>query len=263
MISIIVPVYNAESFLEECIDSVINQTYKDWELILIDDVSKDNSRKIIDEYSERDQRIKKVFLNENKGAGVARNEGIAIASKRFIAFLDADDYWHKDKLEKQINFMLENNIEFSYTRYYELNQNDKVDKIILSPMSVSPFSLLFNNYIKTLTVIYDTHKMGKVYMPEYRKRQDWGLWFNILKKSKKAYCLKTPLAFYRTSNDSLSKNKLLLLKENFNFYKNFLKKSNLISFIMILLFLCVHLSFKFFGKKHIVAKDTNIFNQTD
>lgn len=249
MVSIIIPVYNSDLFLDECINSVLNQSFKDWELILIDDFSTDKSREIINSYVLKDIRIKKHFLNKNEGAGIARNIGIKLAEKRFIAFLDADDYWHKEKLEKQINFMLTNDIGFSYTRYFELDKADKPSKVILSPKSVNSTSLLFNNYIKTLTAIYDTDKTDKVYMPEYRKRQDWGLWFNILNKTKTAHCLKIPLAYYRTSNDSLSKNKIKLLKENFNFYKKFLNKNNTISFIMILLFLLVHLPFKFFGKK--------------
>lgn len=251
MVSIIIPVYNAQLFLEECINSVLKQSFDNWELILVDDFSTDNSRAIINKYLEKDSRIKKIFIDKNVGAGVARNKGIEIATKRFIAFLDADDYWHEKKLEKQITFMLHNNVAFSYTQYYNLNKLDIPSKIILSPKTVNSFSLLFNNYIKTLTAIYDTQETGKVYMPEYRKRQDWGLWFNILKKTKAASCITEPLAYYRTSNESLSKNKLLLIKENFNFYKNFLKKNNVSSFLMIILFLIVHLTFKVFGSKKI------------
>ena len=146
--------------------------------------------------------------------------------------------------------MIRKNIDFSYTNFFELNKEDKVSKIILTPKSVNSFSLLFNNYIKTLTVIYDTKRIGKIYMPNYRKRQDWGLWFNLLNKTNKAYRFTEPLAYYRTSNTSLSKNKLKLVKENFNFYRFFLQKNLLQSFIMIILFFVVHFTFKmFFFKK--------------
>ena len=109
----------------------------------------------------------------------------------------------------------------------------------------------FNNYIKTLTAIYDTKRIGKIYMPAYRKRQDWGLWFNILNKTEEAYCFSESLAFYRTSNTSLSKDKIKLLRENFNFYRFFLKKNIVTSFLMMILFLVVHFSFKFFSNKKV------------
>ena len=250
MVSIITPVYNCEEFLEECIQSVLNQTLKDWELILVDDCSTDSSSIIINKYVALDSRIKLYSLNKNVGAGIARNKGIEISRERFIAFLDSDDYWHRNKLKLQIEYMIRKNIDFSYTNFFELDKEDKVSKIILTPKSVNSFSLLFNNYIKTLTAIYDTKRIGKTYMPNYRKRQDWGLWFNLLYKTNKAYRFTEPLAYYRTSNTSLSKNKLKLVKENFNFYRFFLQKNLLQSFIMIILFFVVHFTFKmFFFKK--------------
>jgi glycosyltransferase involved in cell wall biosynthesis len=250
MVSIIIPVYNCEEFLEECIQSVLDQTMGDWELILIDDCSTDSSMGIINKYIALDSRIKVYSFDINVGAGVARNKGIEISRERYVAFLDSDDYWHKDKLKLQIDFMIQENIEFSYTSFFELDKKDKISKIILPPKSVNSFSLLFNNYIKTLTAIYDTNIIGKIYMPDYRKRQDWGLWFNILKKTNKAYCLSEPLAYYRTSNTSLSEDKIQLVKENFNFYRFFLKKNFFESFIMMILFLVVHFSFKLFFFKN-------------
>ncbi|MBD0831205.1 glycosyltransferase family 2 protein [Aestuariibaculum sediminum] len=252
MVSIITPVFNCEKYLPECINSVINQTFVDWELILIDDCSTDSSRDIIEEYALKDSRIKTYFFNENVGAGIARNKGIDIAKRRFIAFLDSDDYWHDQKLELQLNFMLKNEYPFSYTRYYQLDKVNNPTKIINSPGSVNHLQLMFNNYIKTLTAIYDSNIVGKVFMPDYRKRQDWGLWFNILNKTKKAYCLKHPLAYYRTSNEeSLSKNKLDLLKQNYLFYRRFLNKNVIVSFVLMVMFLAVHLSFKKFGYRNI------------
>lgn len=249
MVSVIIPVYNSQEYIEECIESVLNQTFSNWELILIDDYSNDLSRQFIQKYAKLDSRIKFYFFDSNVGAGTARNKGIEMAQNRFIAFLDSDDFWHKDKLELQIDFMLANNVDFSFTQFFELDKNNKPTKIITPPETISTFSLLFNNYIKTLTVIYDTKKTGKIYMPDYRKRQDWGMWFNILNKSEKAHCLSIPLAFYRTSNNSLSKNKLQLLKENFNFYRNYFNKTLISSFFMMILFLIFHFSFKISGYK--------------
>lgn len=258
MVSIITPVYNRQEFIDECVQSILNQTFKDWELILIDDCSTDLSVKKINEYILLDSRIKAYFFNENVGAGVARNKGIEISNGRFISFLDSDDYWHKDKLKLQIDFMLLNNIEFSYTFSYKLDEKDIASKILLPPKSVSSFSLIFNNYIKTPTAIYDTKRIGKIYMPNYRKRQDWGLWFNILKKTNNAYCLGVPLAYFRTSNNSLSNNKFNLVKENFNFYKNFLHKNVLTSFFMMILFFFVHFSFKLFFIKSVNGKNNSV-----
>lgn len=246
MVSIIVPVYNSEVYIDECITSVINQTFTDWELLLIDDCSNDLSQNIICKYCKLDPRIKSYFFNENVGAGVVRNKGIERATRKYIAFLDSDDYWHKNKLKMQLDFMENNNIDFSFTYFFELDKNDITGKIISPPKEVSSFSLLFNNYIKTLTAIYNSENIGKIYMPEYRKRQDWGLWFNILNKTKKAYCLRVPLAYYRTSNASLSKNKLVLVRENFNFYRNFLQVNYFTSIIMMICFLVVHFFYKTF-----------------
>ena len=112
MVSIIIPVYNCEKFIEECIQSVLNQTFKDWELILIDDFSSDSSRNIINEYITLDPRVKAYYFDENVGAGITRNKGIEISKGRFIAFLDSDDYWHKDKLRIQIDFMIHVALKF-------------------------------------------------------------------------------------------------------------------------------------------------------
>jgi len=251
MVSIITPVFNRQEFLDECVQSILNQSYKNWELILIDDCSTDASVEMIKNYVASDNRIKACFFNKNVGAGVARNKGIEISTGRFVAFLDSDDYWHKEKLNKQIEFMLERNIDFSYTYSIKLDKNDDPSRVLLPPKIVNSFALLFNNYIKTPTAIYDTKRIGKIFMPDFRKRQDWGLWFNILEKTKKAYCLSLPLAYFRTSNDSLSKNKLKLLKENFNFYKMHLNKNNLVSFFLMILFLFVHLSFRVFFERNI------------
>lgn len=251
MVSIITPVFNRQEFLDECVQSILNQSYKNWELILIDDCSTDASVKMIKNYVASDKRIKAYFFNKNVGAGVARNKGIEISTGRFIAFLDSDDYWHKEKLNKQIEFMLERNIEFSYTYSIKLDKNDEASRVLLPPKNVNSFALLFNNYIKTPTAIYDTKRIGKIFMPNFRKRQDWGLWFNILEKTKKAYCLSVPLAYFRTSNDSLSKNKLNLLRENFNFYRIHLNKNIVVSFFLMILFLFVHLSFRVFFERKI------------
>ena len=116
-VSVITPMYNCEKFISETIESVLNQTYTNWEMIIIDDCSTDKSKQIVKQYIERDKRIRLIALNENSGAAVARNKGIEVSSGRFIAFLDGDDLWEPNKLEKQIQFMTEKNIGFSFTSY--------------------------------------------------------------------------------------------------------------------------------------------------
>ena len=114
-VSVITPMYNCEKFISETIESVLNQTYTNWEMIIIDDCSTDKSKQIVKQYIERDKRIRLIALNENSGAAVARNKGIEVSSGRFIAFLDGDDLWEPNKLEKQIQFMTEKNIGFSFS----------------------------------------------------------------------------------------------------------------------------------------------------
>ncbi len=244
-VSIITPSYNSSKYVEECINSVINQTFSDWEHILIDDCSKDGSVEIIKKYVKEDHRFKLIQLDKNSGAGIARNRGIELSSGRFVAFLDCDDYWHSQKLEKQIEFMINNNYAFTYTDYYIINKNEKNPQYqIKAPEKVNYKKMLNNDYIGCLTAIYDTNFLGKNYMPDIRKRQDWVLWINILEKVDYAYCFQEPLAYYRIGDESLSKNKLKLLKHNFNVYHKELKISFLVSALMMINFLFHYFKYK-------------------
>ena len=255
LVSIITPVFNSELHLKTCIQSIIKQKYKNWELIIVDDFSDDNSKSVIQYYSSKDKRITPIFLEKNVGAGVARNLAIKKSKGRFIAFLDSDDYWSELKLFKQINFMLDRNIEFCFGSYFKLDNNDEPYVIITPPAKIGAKWLKFNNYIKTLTVIYDTRRIGKIYMSNERKRQDWAMWLNLLEKTKYAYSQDEALAYYRTSNESLSKNKIKLLKANYNFYENYYKKGKSISFFYLVIFLLVHFFYKFFGKRKLIYDD--------
>ena len=220
LVSIITPSYNSEKFIKETINSVISQTYKNWEMIIVDDVSSDNSCEIIELYSKKDNRIKLIKLEKNSGPAVARNRAIQEAKGRYIAFLDSDDLWHKDKLTKQLSFMQEQDIALSYTSYYRIKETSR--KIIYQfyvPEKVDYSELLKQNIIGCLTAIYDTKKIGKVYMPNIDKRQDFGLWLNILKKVPYAYGLDEPLAYYRVRSASVSSNKILASKYNWKLYR--------------------------------------------
>lgn len=219
-VSIITPVYNAEKFLEDTICSVQNQTYEDWEMILVDDRSTDNSKEIITRLSKEDSRIKYIELAENSGAAVARNTAIENATGRFIAFLDADDKWTEDKLEKQLKFMKEKNIGFSFTGYTRMTEEGELLNYVEAPGEMTYNQLLRNTAIGCLTVVVDREKVGDFRMPLVRKGQDFATWLSILKKGHNAYGLNGNLAHYRVVNNSLSSNKIGALKRTWNIYRN-------------------------------------------
>lgn len=210
LVSIITPSYKSEKFIKKTIESVILQTYQNWEMLIVDDCSPDNSNKIIENYVSKDCRIKIIKLNNSSGPAIARNKAIENAKGRFIAFLDADDVWLPQKLEKQIKFMIEKQIEFSFTEYIKIDENNKeISGVISRPEKVNYKKMLKSNFIPCLTAIYDTKKLGKVYMPLILKRQDYGLWLKILKKIEYAYALNEPLALYRIHSNSVSSNKFI------------------------------------------------------
>ncbi len=242
LVSVIVPNYNGKLFLERCIESVLAQSYTNWELIICDDCSTDNSIELISQYA--DSRIKEpIRLEANQGAAVARNLCIERAKGEYISFLDNDDYWLPEKLERQIDFMKKEGHLFTYTDYF-LFKNDR-KKRISSKRYVKYPTLLRNNYILTSTVIYNAKQLGKIYMANIRKRQDWSLFINIIRKSGVAYNLPVPLAAYRRHSDSLSSNKLDLLGYNFNFYHQVLGFSKLKSAVYMIQFLFFYFIKKF------------------
>ncbi|MCK5535976.1 MAG: glycosyltransferase family 2 protein, partial [Bacteroidales bacterium] len=215
LVSIITPSYNSQKFIQDAIDSVLSQTYQNWEMIIVDDVSSDRSNDIIEEYIKKDNRIKLIKLAKNSGPSVARNKAIHLANGRYIAFLDSDDCWHSSKLTKQLSFMQEQDIALSYTGYYRIKEEsgEIIDQIHV-PKKVDYNELLKQNIIGCLTAIYDTHKIGKIYMPDIFRRQDFGLWLKILKKVPYAYGMLEPLASYRVRTSSVSSNKILASKYN-------------------------------------------------
>lgn len=218
LVSIIMPTYNSAVTISESIESVLTQTYTNWELLITDDLSTDNSEEVVNEYTKKDNRIKLFSLGENGGAGKARNNSIKHANGRFIAFLDSDDIWLPQKLEIQISFMLDNNYAFTYTAYQKFISEEDLG-IVIPPSSITYNRLLYSNVIGCLTAIYDTAYVGKQYMPLIRKRQDMGLWLNILKIIPKAYCLNEVLAKYRIDS-GMSQDKLSAVKYQWEFYRN-------------------------------------------
>ena len=221
LVSVIMPVYNCENFIGFAVESVINQTYNNWELIMVDDASTDNSLDIILKYARSDSRIRIIRLSKNFGAAVARNKAIEAAKGRFIAFLDCDDMWKKEKLEKQIKFMVDNDIAFSYSNFAVVSESGKDLKKIISPKEELDYKkMLKGNSIGCLTVIIDKDKIGEFKMPLIKKGQDYATWLNILKEGCKAYKIDESLAIYRRRKNSLSGNMISSLKRTWNIYYN-------------------------------------------
>ena len=221
LVSIIVPVYNAERFLKETIETVLNQTYKNWELLLINDCSTDNSSVVAKNYLS--DKVKWIDMEKNGGAALSRNKGIEVSKGRYICFLDADDLWDKTKLEKQIEFMISNNCAFSFTGYEFADENGKPNGKKVHVLSKINYNqALKNTTIWTSTVMFDMNKLTKedIYMPNVRRGQDTATWWKVLKKIDYAYGLNQILSFYRRTNDSLSSNKFKALKRTWNLYRN-------------------------------------------
>lgn len=229
LVSIITPCYNSADYIGQMIESVLRQTYTHWELLITDDCSTDESVSIVRSYAEKDNRVKLFQLEKNSGAGVARNKSIEMAEGRFIAFLDSDDRWMAEKLEKQLAFMQEQDCALSYTAYLLCDDENRQKGIIVGRKKETFFSMLCDDGIGCLTAIYDTEKVGKVFMPQLRKRQDWGLWLTIMKRCRVAYGLKEPLAIYRLRSGSISHNKRSLVRFNIAVYRVVLGYSSLMS----------------------------------
>lgn len=219
-VSIITPAFNSQAYIENCIQSVLAQTIDSWELIVVDDASEDETQEIVRDYMRKDQRIKLIEQKINKGPAVARNLAIEAASGRYIAFLDSDDAWFSNKLERQIEFMETIKAPLAYTGYKKMNENGQImSDGVRVPFQVTYNTLLNSCVIGCLTAIYDTSSIGKVYMPEIKKGQDYALWLKILKKGYVAHGLNEPLATYRVRRNSVSSNKLKAAKYQWMIYR--------------------------------------------
>ena len=226
LISIITPNYNCASFIGQTIESVLSQTYKNWEMLIIDDCSTDNSIEIIEKYIKQDTRIKLFKTKFNSGSPIEpRNIGIQIAQGRFIAFLDSDDIWLSDKLEFQIPLFDDINVAIVYSNYEKMTDTgERKNRIIKAPKRLCYKQLLKSNYIGCLTAIYDVSKSGKVFFSKFR-HEDYVLWLTILRFGYIAVNTNTLGALYRIRENSITSNKLIVLKWQWIIYRDFLKLS--------------------------------------
>ncbi len=212
LVSIITPVYNCEKFIKETIESVLNQTYAKIELLLIDDCSKDNSAAIIHTFN--DDRIVYFKQEKNMGAGVARNKALELAKGQYVAFLDADDIWEKDKIEKQLKLMADTKSWFSYTGASVINEDGSFAKKVRKVKPKCSYKkLLKNTMIITSSVLIDRTVSGDFRMSEMRSGQDYATWLMLLRKKNVACGVCEPLCRYRNSSNSLSSNKFKSIKQ--------------------------------------------------
>ena len=220
LVSIIVPVYNAGAYIEETIDMVRAQTYENWELILVDDCSEDESRKKIEGRQEQD-RIRLIAKKSNEGAARARNTGIEAARGRYIAFLDADDVWAPEKLEKELAFMESRQAAFVFTAYEFGDEKARgTGRVVHVPPVLSYEKALSRTVIFTSTVLLDTQKTGRerIRMPEV-KSEDTATWWKLLRSGFTACGLDEVLTVYRRPAKSLSSNKLEAVRRIWNLYR--------------------------------------------
>ena len=245
LVSIITASYNCSDFIGETIESIQSQTYTNWELLITDDCSTDTSREVIMRYAEKDSRIRLLCLDKNSGAGIARNNSIRKAKGRFIAFCDSDDRWKPEKLERQLKFMVDNGYGLTYTSYDTCDESGTINGYVQCLRSLNFNKILRDNGIGCLTAIYDAEKIGKHFMPSIRKRQDWCLWIDIIRKTGKAYGLQEPLALYRVRSGSLSSNKIEMLRYNYAVYHDVLGNNGLKSAAILY---CYFLPYYFYKK---------------
>ncbi len=209
------PSFNAARFIAESIDSILCQTYQNWELLITDDCSSDGTVDILKRYAERDQRIRLFLMTDNMGAGYSRNRSIRESKGRYIAFCDSDDRWLSDKLERQIQFMQQHdNCCLSYTSYFTCDEQGEQNGIVIALPHVTLADMMRDNKIGFLTAVYDTQLCPKMEMPIMRKRQDWAYLLKILQHCGTAYAITDPLAIYRIRHNSISRKKFSLIRYN-------------------------------------------------
>lgn len=220
LVSIITPTFNSAKYIAETIQSVQNQTHQNWEMLIVDDGSSDDTVGIVKKISQNESRIKFFPLANNVGPAKARNIGIENAKGRYMTFLDADDLWFSDFIENSIVTIEKTNIHFVFSSYRRSNEKlEFVYSDFIVPGKVTYSDILKSNSISCLTAFIDVQILGKKRMPEIRKRQDMGLWLQYLKEIPFAYGIQQPKAIYRIRENSLSRNKKNLIKYQWQFYR--------------------------------------------
>ena len=231
LISIIMPSYNTADYISESIKSVQAQTYDNWELLIVDDCSTDNTDEIVEAFLS-DHRIHYLKNEKNSGAAVSRNKALRNAKGQWIAFLDSDDLWTKDKLERQIEFMKNNHIYFSYTKYKEINEDSTLNGVCLTgPRKITRRGMYHYCWPGCLTVMYNAERVGLVQIADIKKNNDYAMWLQVCEKEN-CYLLDDFLAFYRKRSGSISNHSYWkLIKWHYNLFHVALNKNTFCSAI--------------------------------
>ena len=232
-VSVIIPVFNSKKYLKDCLNSVVNQTYKNLEIIVVNDCSSDKSLKIIKKY--KDKRIKIINLKKNSGVAFARNAGIDESTGDYLCFIDSDDYWNLKKVEKQVKFMKDNDYTFIYSDYEYLRLNGKRHRVNV-PKSLTYKEAIKNTTIFTSTVMFNMKHLTKdnIHMPLITGGEDTSCWWKVLKKGITAYGMNEVLSVYRVGEKSISSNKIKAVMRTWKIYK----REDLNIFKRLYYFLC-------------------------
>ena len=232
LVSIIMPSYNTGRFIKETIESVLAQSYPVWELIIVDDCSTDNTDDVVNQYLA-DERICYIKNDTNSGAAVSRNRALREAKGKWIAFLDSDDLWEPDKLQKQISFMIDNGYHFSYTNYIEIDEESKANgKSVTGPKRISKHGMYNFCWMGCLTVMYDADTVGLIQIADIKKNNDYAMWLKVCKKAN-CYLLNETLARYRKRRGSISNHGYVkLIKWHYKLYREAENKNPLSSFVL-------------------------------
>ena len=224
------PSYNSADYIADSIESILAQTFQDWELLITDDCSTDGTQQILERYAAQDNRIHIFLMKENSGSGASRNKCIEEARGRYIAFCDSDDRWLPEKLDKQLAFMQRHDYAFTFASYYTCNEVGMINGIVIAPTRQTLIDTKRDDKIGFLTAIYDTHHCAKLLMPLQRKRQDWAYVLMLHQQVGDAHALTEPLGIYRLHENSISHNKWSLVKYNAAVYGEVFGYSKIKSF---------------------------------
>lgn len=225
LVSIIMPLYNASNYIGNTIKCIQAQTYCNWELIVVDDLSTDNSAELVSKFASQDSRIKLFKQNKNQGAAMARNRAVKESNGKFLAFLDSDDIWVPDKLTRQINFMKTNNQSFTCSYYGKIDEDGNNLHYTVKAKRIVTYNRLLLHNIGNSTVIYNKEVLGKTYIPNIRKRNDYLMWLTVIKKAQRIICIPEVLTFHRLRAESLSSKKMSLFKYHWLIYRKYEKLS--------------------------------------
>lgn len=234
LVSIIMPSYNTAKFISETIESVLAQTYSNWELIIVDDCSTDDTDAVVCPYLA-DDRIRYIKNKKNSGAAVSRNRALREAKGKWVAFLDSDDLWFPEKLEKQISFMKKNDYHFSYTNYIEIDETTNPNgRSVTGPKKITRHGMYNYCWMGCLTVMYDAETVGLIQIADIKKNNDYAMWLKVCRMAD-CYLLDEVLAKYRKRRGSISNHGYTkLIKWHYKLYREAEKKSSLVSAVLTL-----------------------------